>query len=456
MTSQSLASQLVERCNRPMDAALLKRARLHVLDWMGCVYGATLEEPAQLIRATLTPAPSAKQNNTPGFGIGRLPFEAAFAYSTALGNVLEMDDLARTAIVHPGPVVVPAALYTAIQHDSSYSELLQALVRGYEAAIRLGNSLDGFHYQRWHPTSTAGVAGATMACASIHKLDTTQQLTALCNALSVSGGLWHTRHGNSTTKQWHSVHTVQTGMNAVQSALLGFSAAASIIEGKQGWHEVMAEKPSVEEIVKEADWAILQTSFKPWPACRHCHAAIDAALKLREQLTGKTGSTIEFSLQNITGITIDTYNDAKVFCDNSGPVTVAEARFSLQHSVAVTICNGNVLPDDFAIDALAKTNIATLRELTTVHSCTQLTTNYPAHFGTTVTLQFNDGDTIRQDIVDAMGDPEWPLSAEQIRAKFDMLCDWGIGDCNKTNELAEAVLHAPGNTKVSTLLKTAP
>lgn len=35
------------------------------------------------------------------------------AYAGAFGNVLEMDDLYRTALVHPAPVVVPAALAVA-------------------------------------------------------------------------------------------------------------------------------------------------------------------------------------------------------------------------------------------------------------------------------------------------------------------------------------------------------
>ena len=457
MTDESLAHRLIEHCNQPVDASLLQRARLHLLDWMGCVYGAAREEQAQILKTALLASVDHHTGDTPSFGLGRLNFDAAFTYSTALGNVLEMDDLARTAIVHAGPVVVPAALYTALQSNSNYADLLLALVRGYEAAIRLGNSLDAYHYQRWHPTSTAGVAGAAIACAAIRKLDSTQQLAALCNALSVSGGLWHTRHGNSMTKQWHSVHTARTGMSAVQSALYGFTAAEDIIEGEQGWHQVLAANPSAEEIVKAADWAILQTSFKPWPACRHCHAAIDAALKLARQLNG--------ALQNVSDIAIDAYKDAQIFCDKVNPGTPAEARFSLQHSVAVALCNGTVQPADFETEALQSAKIVKLRKITTVNNCSRLTANYPAHFGATVTIKLNDGQIIRQEITDAMGDPEWPLDTEQIRGKFDMLCDWGVGDRsfnntgvggnNRTNELAEAVLHAPGDIKMSELLKSA-
>lgn len=423
------------------------------------MYGAAQEGPAQSIKLALDSIkkqgqpsqPNAPQvhNLAPSFGLGLQDFETAFTYSTALGNILEMDDLARTAIVHPGPVIIPAALYTALQNGSSYTQLLEAIVRGYEAGIRLGNSLDAFHYQRWHPTSTTGAAGAAIACATILQLNNEQQLTALCNALSVSGGLWHTRHGDSMTKQWHSVHTARTGMNAARSGLYGFTAAEGIIEGEQGWHQVLANAPSPERIVEVNDWAILQTSFKPWPACRHCHAAIDAALKIQHKLSPE-------QLKTIASIAVHTYSDAKDFCDKADPSTVAEARFSLQHSIAVALVNGTVLPADFEMKAIQQSEYKLLRSKTTINSSPELTQNYPAHFGSTVTVELNSGELLTQPIVDAMGDPEWPLTEDQIKSKFKMLCDWGISDRKHTMQLAEAVLHASGNTGVVDLVKSAP
>lgn len=456
MTEPSLAWLLLEQCQRSIDKDVLQRTRLHVLDWMGCVLGAAGEAQAQ----KLAPALSKQSGHTPSFGLGPLQFDAALTYSTALGNLLEMDDLARTALLHPGPVVVPAAIYSALQHDCNYAELLDAVVRGYEAATRLGNSVDAFHYQRWHPTSTAGVAGAAVASATLRKLDNEQQLSALCNALSVSGGLWHMRHGNSMTKQWHSVHTVQTALSAVQAAENGFTAAESIIEGPQGWHQVFAEQASTDAITKTADWSIQTTSFKPWPACRHCHAAIDAALAIRDLINGKSIAKIE----------IQTYQDAQVFCDKTNPATPAEARFSLQHCVAIALANGTVSPHDFATNALDKPAIVHLRERTIVSCDDALSASYPAHFGTSLNIQTEDGKEHRWEIHDAMGDPEWPLSQQQIRNKFDMLCDWGIGssdgngsrDRDRTNRrmkahnLADSVLGAPLDIKVTQLLESAP
>ena len=69
--------------------------------------------------------------------------------SSGLANLFEMDDLHRLAIVHPGPVVVPAALALAEREGADGGAFLDAVVRGYEAAIRIGSALGQDHYEYW-------------------------------------------------------------------------------------------------------------------------------------------------------------------------------------------------------------------------------------------------------------------------------------------------------------------
>ena len=77
-------------------------------------------------------------------------------------NVEEMDDMHRQAILHPGPVVVPALAGLA-RSGVPRRRVLDALVRGYEAMIRVGRSVGPRHYALWHNTATAGVASAVVS-----------------------------------------------------------------------------------------------------------------------------------------------------------------------------------------------------------------------------------------------------------------------------------------------------
>ena len=85
----SLTEQLAKHLMRKVDDATRDRARLHLLDWLGCVAGARDSK----IAAMLNPMQSSRL------------IQAMF-----LGNVLEMDDVHRSAVLHPGPVIWPSAL----------------------------------------------------------------------------------------------------------------------------------------------------------------------------------------------------------------------------------------------------------------------------------------------------------------------------------------------------------
>jgi 2-methylcitrate dehydratase PrpD len=91
---------------------------------------------------------------------------AAAAYHGALGSALEMDDVHRSAVLHPGPVVIPAAL-AACSAQSSGADLLSAVLSGVETMVRVGRALGPEHYRLWHTTSTAGSFGAAAAAASV-------------------------------------------------------------------------------------------------------------------------------------------------------------------------------------------------------------------------------------------------------------------------------------------------
>jgi 2-methylcitrate dehydratase PrpD len=177
-----LLPQLVRTLARDIGQSEKKRARRHLVDWLACVAG-----------ARGTSAGVAARRSGPDM------LERA-AY---LGNVLEMDDVHRLALLHPGPVIWPAALSAAREAGASMDALLAGAVRGYEAMVAVGMMLDAHHYSLWHPTSTAGGIGAAAAAADIFGLNASETVSALGHAASMAGGLWHMRHDDVMTKQLH-------------------------------------------------------------------------------------------------------------------------------------------------------------------------------------------------------------------------------------------------------------
>lgn len=401
--SEPLLAQLANRLVRPVDQATRQRARLHLLDWLACVAGA---------------------RRTQAGALGRAISQAAWEKATYCGNALEMDDVHRTALLHPGPVVWP----TAMSYPSaSLDERLDAGVRGYEAMIAIGAMLDARHYMHWHPTATVGVFGAAAAFGSLIGFAPVEYANALGNAGSVAGGLWHMRHDDVSTKQWHVYHAVRTGRDAALHVHYGATGPAALLEGPQGLFAAMTDE--AKPMTLEKGWLIEEVSFKPYAACRHAHPAIDAAMVLRDE--GRLESPF----------VVETYADALAFCDRPDPASEMEAKFSLQHAVAV-VADGRVAePADFTEQAIDE--LAELRVQVSVVEDAAITARYPRHFGARVN---------GRELVDTRGDPERPLSREGLLGKVAALVEWGGLARAKTDRAADIVLEGDDSGALDQLL----
>lgn len=414
MTSDSLSltERLAHHVGRVVPGEAREKARLHLLDWLGCVAGA---------------------RHSPVVEVAKAAEPDVLTRAALLGNVLEMDDVHRAALLHPGPVVWPAALAAVRETGGTFEDLLDGGVRGYEAVVTIGATFDAYHYARWHNSATAGGFGAAAAAASVLALDPQRTAWALGNSGSVIGGLWRMRHEAVMTKALHVAHTARVGLWTARLARAGFTGPAAILEGEQGLYAAMTEAPHT--MVLGAGWRIDEISFKPWAACRHTHPAIDAALELRAQ--GALVSPVQ----------VETYADALAFCDRPDPASVVDAKFSLQHAVAVVAVRGEPRPVDFEPDAIADPAIVDARALVTVAEAAEISARYPAHFGARLHA---GGRTV--DLADARGDPERPLSTDGVIAKARELVAWGGLAEEHADHALDLALHGRDPTAILAML----
>jgi 2-methylcitrate dehydratase PrpD len=400
--SLSLTEQLAKHLLRPVDDATRARARLHLLDWLACVAGVWKKSGVVFAHT----------------------FAEVIPMSAFLGNVLEMDDVHRTALLHPGPVIWPTVFSDYLGMDS----LLNSAVRGYEAMIAVGSTFDHYHYQHWHPTSTAGAFGAAAAACGAYGNHEVNFVQALANAGSVAGGLWQMRHEDVMTKQFHVSHVVRTGLEAAHLADCCFTGPKQILEGPQGLYAATCREPK--PMTFPDQWRIHEVSFKPWAACRHAHPAIDCALELRA--AGRLNAPFH----------VETYADAITFCDKPDPKTEVEAKFSLQHAVAVIADGRGATPHDFTPEAI--TALAPLRAQVTVAEAPEITARYPAHFGARVN---------GLELTDCRGDPERPVGEAEIIAKMHMLAEWGGLPAEEAGRAVELALRGNDAGAITQMLE---
>ncbi|MCC7370863.1 MAG: MmgE/PrpD family protein [Chloroflexi bacterium] len=408
--SQQLAALVAATRADDIPADVLENAAWWVLDWLGAAVAGLDSAPGRIL-VEHTGGQPASGASCIGLREGRSAQVAAL-HNGAVSHVVEMDDVHRGAIIHPAVVVVPAALAVAEQRGASGRDFLAAVVVGYEVAIRVGESVGKTHYFHWHNTGTCGVFGAAAAAGWLLGLDEERLTWTLGNAGTQAGGLWEFIADGAMSKFLHAGRAAANGVLAAELGALGFTGARRILEGRQGFFAATA--PDGDPATVTADlgqgWKLPGSSIKPYPSCRHTHAAVDATLALREA-HGLNNADVD-------GIEIDAYQSTIDLTDNATPATPYAAKFSVQYCVARALADGAVKIADFSPRRISEPAVRTLMQRTVVRLDPDLDARAPAQLPARVRLTLHDGRTVEETILDAKGDPEAPLTHAELAAKF--------------------------------------
>jgi 2-methylcitrate dehydratase PrpD len=405
---RSLTERLVDLCEASISAKDQACAATLLYDWIGVALAGAVTASAQPV-LHLARTQHAGGRCT-ALGVGRTgPEQAAFVNGT-FGTLLEMDDLHRSSILHAGDVVIPAALAAVQYGQVNSTTLLEAIVVGYEVALRIGQSAAKGGYSAWYNSGTCGVFGAAMAAAHALGLTAEQKVNALGQAGMQASGVWQCRLEPTDSKCLATAQAARAGVTAALLSAEGLRGARQILEGELGFFRSFYPAANPDAVLDPAgiSWKLHEVSLKPWPACRHVHPAIGMALEMREDL----------DMSTIDQIVVQSYAAGQNFCDIPDPATAHEARFSFQHCVAVALLQGEPALGDFDAAALANPAIAALRTKILVQDDADLTAAFPQKMGARLIVTLKDGTKRSMSTENASGDPEQPMSAAAIRAKF--------------------------------------
>lgn len=440
-----ISVSLAKLLQRPVSAADRSRARLHLLDWLGCAIAGVPEPGCAEVRR-LSEREGAGRCRIIGGGMAG-PQAAALA-NGPLGTILEMDDVDKRGLLHPGPVIMPAVLAIAQEEGiDDGNALLDGIVAGYEAMVRVGRAA-GEHRRMFHATATTGTFGAAAAGARLLGLNEEQTSWALGNAGQQASGLWQVRHERVFTKSFHDGRAAANGVAAALLAHDGYRGPQYVFEGPEGFFPAMCPGGDPAQILTdpEAGWLIHEVSFKPHAACRHAHPTIDAVLATRAQVGGR----------EIREIAVRTYRDALIYCKHDNPSTPGEAKFSLTHTAAVAMLHGDADLARFTLETIADPAVTALRAKVTYAEDAEIHARFPAHFAAAATIILADGTIIASRIDDALGDPENPLDQAAVEAKARSLMAWGGMDEAAASRLIAATLTLGEGTKVNDMTAALP
>lgn len=309
---------------------------------------------------------------------------AAFA-NGVLANVLDYDDGHRLTKGHPGAVIIPATLAVAQRVNASVAQWLEAVVVGYEMAIRAGIALHDRDHS-YHASGAWGGVGAAVAAARLLALDGAATLAA--------AGLAE-YHAPIAHIMRSCAEPQMTKDACAWGASVGVSSA---LLAAQGFTSVRPEFLDSELDDLGRRWRLEELYIKAYPCCRWSQGAIAAAV----QATGGRA----LAPGEIRRVTVRTFAAADGLA-KVVPETTEEAQYSLLWPVACVLARGRFGVAE-VLGPFTDSAVRAVFERIEVEVDPTLTAQFPDHRFTAVEIELAGGERLAAGPVEAPGEPDDP------------------------------------------------
>ncbi len=414
---------------------VVKKVKECLLDYIGVtVAGAKiLQEKENKVLAILD------DNSTASSIIG---FNRKAALSNSIlinglsSHVLELDDGIRYGAIHPGAPIFSALLPVAEKYNVKWEEFLIGVITGYETSIRIASSMQPFHYNAgYHPTSTCCTIGVAMGIAMMLGLSKDEIKNAFSVAAISAAGTLKVLEDTSELKPFNIGRASLMGYMAVVMSQAGFKGPKDVLAGDTGFLSMMTREYDEKLFCRHKDevLGIQDVYIKPYASCRHTHPAIEASLKLRKKYN--------ILVDNIKEVRVITYKGVIGKHDGQQIYGESSAKMSIPFSVAVSLITGRAGVNEFGLPYVSDELILDLTKRVNVYPNEELSALVPHKRVAIVEIETKDGFKPSERVDFPKGEPENPLSEEELQEKFHSMASLaGIQD-EKHLKIVELINH---------------
>ena len=378
----------------------------------------------------------------------QLPAPNAAFLNAAYGHGADIDDGQRTAQGHPGIVVIPTAMALGETERISGKDLILSVVAGYDIFVRFASAVNPSHFNRgFHSTGTIGTLAAAGAAAKALQLDGIGVRNAIRLGAIQAGGLHEVSESAQASKPLSPAKAAYGGVLAGRMAQLGIEGPREALEGSKGFIKAFTDAFDCEILANGLGhkFAITTCYVKLYPACRHNHGAIDAAIRLHE-----TNGT---RLDAIDKIKVYIYPAAiKIVGSIFEPVSADEAKFSLPYTVATALLKGRFTLNDLDVRHSLDPRTQELIRKIEIVSDPALENRAANVRGARVQLLLKDGTSKEAAVKLPKGDPEVPVTKGDVESKLRLSAE-GLVSADQQEALIRAVWGLENMPVASSLLK---
>lgn len=358
----------------------------------------------------------------------KAPVRTAAFLNSVYGHGAELDDGNKKAAGHAGVHLIPAVFALAEKLGSNNDEVLRALAIGYEAYIRISSAAQpGMVARGFHSTGMAGTLACASACASLYNLDAQGIEDSIALSTTMTSGLLSYGDSRPYIKPLNPGKAAENGVFAAMLASQGVQGPSESLEGSNGWFHAVTDRYD-EACLRGTDHLLLHDCyFKLYPSCRHTHCGIDAAVFLHEKA----------NINDIASVNVYIYPNAIKLAGIKIPKNPDETKFSIQYTLARALIYGNYGIADMDPSKLTPEVLELIRKTTLIPD-DSMENRLSGIRGARVELNLKNGKTIRHTVMVPKGDPENPLTREEIVKKLQ-ICAEGSTDSTSLQILVKKI-----------------
>jgi 2-methylcitrate dehydratase len=318
---------------------------------------------------------------------------------------------------HPSDNFAPV-LTCADAIKANGKDVIVASVLAYEVFCRLCDQFTvkpiGFDH------STVGAISSAVGASKVLGLSQEHMLQAINLATASNISLGQIRVGE--VSMWKGCAFANAARNAVFATLLaraGMTGPNPIFEGRFGFFKAVTGPFKIDQFGgAERSFRIMDVLVKGYPCGQHAQSAIDAAVKLRSQISG---------VSEIAEIKIGTYKAAKTTMGSDAEKWNPKSRESADHSlpyvVAVALMYGDVKVGHFSKEYLTDPALLDLIQKVKLEETEECNNLYPQAAANRVDIVTMSGKRYSEIVEYHRGHYRNPCNNSDIEHKFHSLTE---------------------------------
>ncbi|MFH1351390.1 MAG: MmgE/PrpD family protein [Pseudomonadota bacterium] len=422
MREKEITAELADFIERTFISAIpddvVKNAKLLIADFLGVTVAGSGEESARMIQRLVEEQGLHGNATIMGTAIKSHATWASLANGIA-GHALDYDDVSQPMYGHPTVPVLPAVLALGESLHINGVRLIESYIIGVEVTVKLSHGMNPAHYKRgWHSTCTLGTLGSAAAAAKLLGLKGGRLRSALAMAASQACGLQ--QNFGTMTKPFHAGRAAENGVLSALLSERGWTGNQNILEAPLGFFDLFCgpgnydAQRCIDNLGTPYDIEYPGIILKKYPSCAFSHPAVDAAMAI--------ASDPHYDRAAVDRVEGCIHELADQILIHRNPHTGLEAKFSLEACVALALVDGKVNIQSFTDEKILSKPV---REMMTriERKVVPSSVQGPVEFGPAFVKVFLKNEKVMESIIEkAKGNPENPLTREEVREKYRDCC----------------------------------